>query len=68
MVSDIALELPSNAASSPGCEPRQRGDPERGGGYDAPADRDPAFVQAGLRDGKIGIEAARAFYGDRGNE
>jgi N-methylhydantoinase B/oxoprolinase/acetone carboxylase alpha subunit len=38
-----------------------------GGGHGAPAARDPASVQADLRNGKISLEAARALYGYRGN-
>jgi N-methylhydantoinase B len=38
-----------------------------GGGYGVPGKRDPALVQADLRDGKISLEAARAFYAYRGN-
>jgi N-methylhydantoinase B/oxoprolinase/acetone carboxylase alpha subunit len=38
-----------------------------GGGHGAPADRDPALVQADLRNGKISLEAAREFYLYRGN-
>jgi N-methylhydantoinase B len=38
-----------------------------GGGYGAPAEREPASVQADLRNGKISLEAARAFYAYRGN-
>jgi N-methylhydantoinase B/oxoprolinase/acetone carboxylase alpha subunit len=38
-----------------------------GGGYGTPMERDPALVQADLRDGKISLEAARTFYGYRAN-
>ena len=38
-----------------------------GGGYGSPAERDPALVQADLRDGKISLDAAREFYSYRGN-
>lgn len=38
-----------------------------GGGHGNPLDRDPALVQADLRNGKITLEAAREFYGWRGN-
>jgi N-methylhydantoinase B len=38
-----------------------------GGGYGAATERDPADVQKDLRDGKISLEAAREFYGYRGN-
>ena len=38
-----------------------------GGGYGTPAARDPALVQADLRNGKVSLEAAREFYGYRGN-
>ncbi len=38
-----------------------------GGGYGAAAERDPALVQADLRNGKVSLEAAREFYGWRGN-
>jgi N-methylhydantoinase B/oxoprolinase/acetone carboxylase alpha subunit len=38
-----------------------------GGGYGAPAERDPALVQMDLRNGKISPEAARECYGYRGN-
>jgi N-methylhydantoinase B/oxoprolinase/acetone carboxylase alpha subunit len=38
-----------------------------GGGYGAPIARDPALVQADLRNGKVSPEAARKFYGYRGN-
>ena len=38
-----------------------------GGGYGAPTERDPALVQADLRNGKVSLEAAREFYGYRGN-
>ena len=30
-------------------------------------ERDPASVQADLRNGKVSLEAAREFYGYRGN-
>jgi N-methylhydantoinase B len=38
-----------------------------GGGYGAATERDAADVQKDLRDGKISLEAAREFYGYRGN-
>ena len=38
-----------------------------GGGYGAPAEREAALVQADLRNGKVSLEAAREFYGYRGN-
>jgi N-methylhydantoinase B/oxoprolinase/acetone carboxylase alpha subunit len=38
-----------------------------GGGYGSPSERDPALVQADLRDGKISLEAARELYAYRGN-
>jgi N-methylhydantoinase B/oxoprolinase/acetone carboxylase alpha subunit len=38
-----------------------------GGGHGTPMARDPALVQADLRDGKVSLEAAREFYGYRGN-
>jgi N-methylhydantoinase B len=38
-----------------------------GGGYGAPTARDPTLVQADLRNGKVSVEAAREFYGYRGN-
>jgi N-methylhydantoinase B/oxoprolinase/acetone carboxylase alpha subunit len=38
-----------------------------GGGYGAATDRDPAEVRKDLLDGKISLEAAREFYGYRGN-
>jgi N-methylhydantoinase B/oxoprolinase/acetone carboxylase alpha subunit len=38
-----------------------------GGGYGAPQRRDPALVQADLRNGKVSLEAARESYGYRGN-
>ncbi len=38
-----------------------------GGGFGSPAARDPARVQADLRDGKVSLEAAREFYAYRGN-
>ena len=37
------------------------------GGYGSPTERDPAKVQADLRNGKISLEAAREFYAYRGN-
>src|SRR5207253_2680135 len=33
-----------------------------GGGYGSAAERDPALVQADLRNGKVSLEAAREFY------
>jgi N-methylhydantoinase B/oxoprolinase/acetone carboxylase alpha subunit len=38
-----------------------------GGGHGAPAARDPALLQADLRNGKVSLEAARESYGYRGN-
>jgi N-methylhydantoinase B len=38
-----------------------------GGGYGTPVEREPALVRADLRDGKVSLEAARHFYGYRGN-
>jgi N-methylhydantoinase B len=38
-----------------------------GGGHGVPADRDPALLQADLRNGKVSLEAAREFYGYRSN-
>ena len=38
-----------------------------GGGHGIAAARDPASVQADLRNGKVSLEAAREFYGYRGN-
>jgi N-methylhydantoinase B/oxoprolinase/acetone carboxylase alpha subunit len=38
-----------------------------GGGYGAPTEREATLVQADLRNGKVSLEAAREFYGYRGN-
>ena len=38
-----------------------------GGGHGAPAARDPALLQADMRNGKVSLEAARESYGYRGN-
>ena len=38
-----------------------------GGGYGSPMRRDPELVQVDLRNGKVSLEAAREFYGYRGN-
>ena len=38
-----------------------------GGGYGAPTGREATLVQADLRNGKVSLEAAREFYGYRGN-
>ena len=38
-----------------------------GGGYGPPLERDAALLLADLRNGKVSLEAARTFYGYRGN-
>jgi N-methylhydantoinase B len=38
-----------------------------GGGYGIPTERNTALVQADLHNGKVSLEAAREFYGYRGN-
>jgi N-methylhydantoinase B/oxoprolinase/acetone carboxylase alpha subunit len=38
-----------------------------GGGYGAPRQRDPALLREDLKNGKVSLEAARQYYGYRGN-